>query len=102
MGGHQKHLARADAILGRSDPPAPPRAPPPPPGPIPTIGDLLRDDGPRFLRLCCGALNCTNERVMSLEDVAAQWGLDTSTDRLRKSLVCRCGHKGGRILRFEG
>lgn len=100
MGGHQKHLARADAILGRSDPPPPPRAPLPPPGPCATLGELLADHGPSSLRLCCGGLNCTYESAISLQDAVAKWGADTSTDQVRKFLSCpRCGHKGGRILR---
>lgn len=80
---------------------------PPEPGPhygtvpVPTIGDLLASRTPNWAWAYCARMSphCGHRSAVALAPFAIRWGLDASSDLIRKSLVCaRCGHKGAQII----
>ena len=61
------------------------------PGPVPTLADLHRTTC--WLWLDCPA--CRHRRPAALVPFMIRWGIDASSDRLRRSVSCgKCGHKG--------
>jgi hypothetical protein len=101
MGSHEKHLARADAILGRN-PPAFPDFPrePQEPGPVPTLRELFQMTDWVWAYCTNGNQgNCHHQTALRLQPFADRWGWNASSDLLRERLVCKkCGGKGAQIV----
>lgn len=104
MGSHQKYRIIADRLMGREPPPKPARARPrAPASPVATIGDLLRSHSPKWFWAYClgrqGGSPCCYVRPIPLAPFAIRWGMDASSDMIRRNLVCtRCGHRGVQMV----
>jgi hypothetical protein len=61
--------------------------------PVPSIGALM-GNGPRWFWAYCLNKDCGRGFPMALAPFAVRWGLDTSSDTIRRSVRCACGHKG--------
>jgi len=75
---------------------------PSPPGPVPTIQQLMRCHGGWCWAYCLGGAErdyCYHERPIVFAPFAIMWGLEASSDLIRKRLVCsQCGHKGVHLI----
>jgi hypothetical protein len=70
------------------------------PGPVPTIGELLRERNGRWVWVYCRNSECGHYRAMPLAPFAIRWGMHASSDLVRKLLRCSaCGEKGVSISR---
>lgn len=64
----------------------------------PTIGELLLSE-PRWVWATCDQIGCGHRVPIALVPYAIRWGMDVSSDVLRRSLRCtRCGTKGAEIM----
>ena len=67
---------------------------------VATIGDLLDSIGPNWTWAYCIDMTCGHRVAIPLAPFAIRWGLDASTDLIRRNLICsHCGHKGAQIIR---
>lgn len=74
---------------------APRRRPKTPPGPVPTMGQIAKEDA--WVWAYCG-LGCNHSAAIPLPPLVDRLGADASSDRLRSALTCSvCGKRGATI-----
>jgi hypothetical protein len=77
------------------DPPPPGARYKQPVGPIPTIGQLLSERHGKWVRVWCKNPACGHYAAVPLAPFAIRWGMNASSDYIRKFLRCaECGAKG--------